>query len=74
MGSHILKLLHVIHLSKGYDQNINEGSLILLGEKSFYAHFEIYKYIRIFILDDNDQVVSFESERCLGGCIIFTFK
>ena len=62
-----------MHLDKESDQNINEWLLISLGEKSFLkAHSEIYKYIRISILEENDQVVSFESEKSLEVCIIFT--
>ena len=74
-GSHMLQLIHIIHLGKEYDQNINEGLFISLGEKSFLnIHSEIYKYLRISILDENYQVVSVESERSLEGCINFTFQ
>ena len=69
----LLKILHIIHLGKEYDQNINEGLLISLDQKTFLNSLSvIYKYIRIYILDENYQVVSFESERSLEGCIFFT--
>ena len=61
------------HLGKEYNQNINEELFISLGEKTFLnAHSDIHKYMRITILDENDQVEAFESETSLERCIIFT--
>ena len=60
-------------VSEEYDPNINEGLLFFWGENSFLnVHYEIHKCIGTSILDENDQIVTFEGDRSLEGCIVFT--